>query len=157
MFKNVVVDLSMFLNIVSYLFILFIIIVIYRFLVRKLYINRIIKKIKFEVIGIFTKHYIKYGLKDRMLLSTELDKLNVKMKYRYHLLRSPLDWSDDDLISYKSYYDINERFKLGGIRIYKKIFLYKINIRKYEYYKNALKYKDCIKDMRDNKLDNLLG
>lgn len=156
MFKDVTVNLAMFLKIVIYILIFTTSVIVYRFLVRKLYVNRIARKIRNEILKLFSEHYIEFGFKSRKEFEVKLISLNKELKIKYNLNRYPINWYSESLISYKSYVNINERFVIRNININKNILFYKIRINRCESWKNGIKYKDSVKENRDSKLAELI-
>jgi len=153
MFEDVTVNLAMFINIVIYILMFLILRVIYRLLVRKLYVNRIAKKIRTKTLNLFAEHYLEFGFKNREVFETKLNDFNKELKNRYNLMSYPINYDEVDIKTYKSYDEINESFKLRSINIKKDVLFYKIRVNRC---KNSIKYKDSVKENRDSKLAELI-
>lgn len=113
---------------------------------------------KEEALKTMNEHYKEYKFECSDKLESKLCKSNKYLKKRFGLVRGPIYWDDDDIrCVYINYVTIRESFKLKYISVHKKFWFYRMKIKKFDKWKkDAIKYKDCLVESRENKIDNLL-
>lgn len=155
MLDNVTVDLAPLLNWIIYITLFLITNFLLRRLIRITYGRRIVRICKDEVLQVFSEHYREHGFKNNETLKVKIYSLNKELKDRFGLNYSPFYWYDLDS-GYYEYDDISNSFGVEYIHIYKRMWFYKMKFKKFYKYGDRIHYKDCMKENRENKIDNLL-
>lgn len=156
MIEDVTVNLAPFLNWVIYITLFFLVNFLLRRLVRITYGRRIVRICKTKVLEVFTEHYKEHGFEEKQILKAKIYALNKEMKERFGLNYSPFFWEYLDT-EYSNWDEILDNFGVEYIHIYKRMWFYHMKFKKFHKYNGErIKYKNCMKTNRENKIDNLL-
>jgi hypothetical protein len=154
MFEDVTVNLAPFINWTIYIVLFILFNVLCRWLIRITYGKKLIINTKSKALEVFTEHYREYEFKEKEVLKKKLVSSNKELKNKYGLRWSPISWRNDDMYpEYGSYSEVPSSFSVE-INIHKKFWFYRMKLK--TKYNERVKYKDCIKNNRENKIDNLL-
>lgn len=156
MIDDVTINLAPFLNFVIYIVIFFIVNFLLRRLVRVIYGGKIVRICKTRVLEIFTEHYRKHGFNNKEELKMNLYSLDYEIKKRFNLNYNPLVLYDLET-EYGNWDEIPISFGIASVYIYKRMWFYHMKFKKFDKYNGErIRYKDCVKENRENKIDNLL-
>ncbi len=154
MLEEVNVNLAPVLNLLIYVVCFILVRFLYRFLLRKTFARKVFKYTKAETLKVMAEHYKEHEYNEGRKLEESLHDLNIDINKKYKLMWGPLHWNRDDFAY--DYDKVNSTFHIENVKVRKNFPFYKMNVTKYRNSKDTIKYKDCVKESRDNKISDLI-
>jgi len=153
MINEVTVNLAPVINLIIYILIFLTIRYSIRKIVKHTYGRRILRICKTRVTELFIEHYKEYEFKEPLTIHSKVKELNHQIKTEFGLRFAPieLDYYDD----YHYTYGLSQYFGIKWIHIEKRTFFYRIDYK--VNLSDKMLYKNCMRDNRNDKIDNLLS